>query len=539
MRRYTIQQTHFAIALFGVAILMAASSGVSAQATTQNFAGNGQIVVTENGPVSGTVTADGRKFLGIPYAKAPTGALRWKAPAAPQNWTTTRPATQFGSTCPQAATPFGFPSTNEDCLFVNVYTPPVSLISNPVVVWIHPGAFQYGEGSGFDPKKLVAKGVVVVTLNYRLGALGWLAHPALTAEGGGSSGNYGFLDQQAALKWVKRNIIKFGGNPLKVTIAGESAGGLSVSTHMAAPSSAGLFQQAITQSGAYALALSTLATAETQGTAYASAVGCASGDLACLRAVPVATLLANQSPSPSAYLPRVDGKVLPKSIQAAFTAGTFNKVPVLQGSTHDEFTLFIATQFTLANVPVVPAGYPNYIAAILGLTPAAAQVVVPLVIQQYPLANYTSTELALAAIGTDAAFACNAALTATLLAPSVATYWYEFDDPDAPQVFLPPVPYDYGAYHGSELKYLFNVRETVPGTFTPAQQQLSDAMVLNWSTFAKLGSPSGLLWPRFAPPLSQRVQLLTPPLPQSYTATAFAADHKCSFWQQIAAAGGS
>jgi para-nitrobenzyl esterase len=534
--------------LLSIATLMAAHTGARAQVSSQTTGqtNNGQVVTTTSGPVSGTVAADGRKFLGIPYAAPPTGALRWKAPAAPQSWTTPRDATQFGATCPQANTPFGLASTNEDCLFLNVYTPPVgplggALRNDPVLVWLHPGAFQFGEGSDFDPKKLVGRNIVVVTLNYRLGALGFLAHPALTAEGSGSSGNYGVLDQQAALQWVKRNISKFGGNPSKVTIAGQSAGGVSVHAHMVSPGSAGLFQQAIAQSGAYALSLPTLAQAETQGSAYATAVGCATQDAACLRAVPVATLLANQSTSPSAYVPRVDGRVLPLSISAAFASGAFNRVNVLEGSTHDEFTLFIATLFTFNNIQVTAANYPALIAAVLQLPAAVAPQVVPLVMAQYPLANYPSGELALAAVGTDAAFSCPTSLATGLLTQYVPTWWYEFDDPDAPQIYLPPVPYPYGAYHTSELQYLFDVRKAVPApALTAPQQQLSDAMILHWSNFARLGNPNTLqtsLWPRYQPPLTDRVQLLTPPQPQAYTATAFAADHKCAFWAQLSGGG--
>lgn len=508
----------------------------------------GQVVITENGPVSGTVTNDGRKFLGIPYAAPPVGNLRWKPPAAPANWTAPRDATHFGNNCPQAPTPFGLPSANEDCLFLNVYTPPVGVLPSPVIVWIHGGAFQFGESNDYDPRALVGKNVVVVSINYRLGALGFLAHPALTSEGGGTSGNYGFLDQQAALRWVKRNIARFGGNPLDVTIAGQSAGGLSVHTHLAAPGSAGLFQQAIAQSGAYMLAPPTVAVAETQGTAYATAVGCSSQTAACLRAVPVTTLLANQPTSPVAYLPRVDGIILPKAMDAAFTSGQFNKVPVIEGSTHDEYRLFVAAFFTFAQppIPVNAATYPTLIATILQLTPAQAQVVVPLVMAQYPLANYTSGELALAAVGTDSTFACNALRATSLLAPFTPTWAYEFDDEDAPQIYLPPAPFDYGAYHGSELPYLFNMRiaqgAVVPSPLlNPAQQQLSDSMVLQWSRFARFGNPNAplqtQLWPRFLLPLSQNVQLLVPPQPQNYTATAFQTDHKCSFWAQLA--GGS
>ena len=524
------------------ALWLTQGTRANAQTTTATTTTSlsGQIVFIENGPVSGTVTADGRKFLGIPYAKPPVGALRWKAPVAPANWTTIRDATKFGSACPQNPSPFGVPSTNEDCLFVNVYTPPAGLLrKDPVLVWIHPGAFLSGTGNDFDPKQFVKKNLVVVTLNYRLGALGWLAHPSLTTEGSGSSGNYGLFDQQAVLRWVKKNISKFGGDPDKVTIAGESAGGVSVHAHMVSPGSAGKFQRAIVQSGTYTLTPPTVAASEPFGTTFAGAVGCASGDLACLRAVPVATVLASQGTNINAFVPRVDGSTLPRTFLDAFKTGQFNRVSVLEGNTHDEFTLFVSLLFTLQNIPINATTYPGAIAALLGLQPPVADQVVPLIIQQYPLANYPKPELALAAVGTDAVFACTTHAATQLLTLWVQLWRYEFDDPDAPQLYLPPVPYPYGAYHGSELQYLFDVREPIPGDLNTSQKQLSDAMVTHWSNFVRLGNPNTVptVWQRYQPPLLDRVQLLTPPQPQAYTGTTFATDHKCAFWTALSSGG--
>ena len=501
----------------------------------------GQVVTIDSGRVSGIVTEQGRKFLGIPYAAPPTGPRRWQPPAAPQRWSHVRSTTQVGSNCPQPASPFGSESLNEDCLYLNVYTPPVrrgggASRNDPVLVWLHPGAFQYGTGSDFEPRQLVARNLVVVTLNYRLGSLGFLAHPALSAERAGSSGNYGLLDQQAALRWVKRNIARFGGDASKITIGGESAGGLSAHAHMVAPGSAELFQNAIVQSGAYALELPTVAQSELQGVAFSDAVGCTSAAAECLRSTPVATLLANQGAGVSAYLPIVDGSTLPLSIKSAFATGRFHRVHVLEGSTHDEFTLFIAALFTLPGIPLSAENYEALIATILQIPGEQAAKVVPLIVAQYPLANYANLELALAAIGTDAVFACNASTSAQLLSEHVPVWSYEFDDPDAPQIIFPPVSYPYGAYHGAELQYLFDVRQPIPGTLEAAQQQLSEAMVLHWSNFVRFGNPNTLqtsVWPRYRPPQSDRVQLLTTPSPQAYTQTAFNHDHKCELWAQL------
>jgi para-nitrobenzyl esterase len=508
-----------------------------------------EVVVADGGPLRGTLTEDGRAFLGIPYAAPPVGNLRWQPPQPPIDWAGVLDASAFGSSCPQNPGPFGLAGTNEDCLYLNIYTPPVSTPvgtqSLPVMVWLHPGAFQVGDSAREVPSDILDRGVVVVTLNYRLGVLGWLAHPGLTAESpDATSGNYGLQDQQAALRWVQHNIAAFGGDPNNVTIFGESAGGVSVHAHMISPQSEGLFHRAIVQSGAYAMTFPTLATAETQGTAFATQAGCASQDLACLRALPVSTILQFQNPLPSAFVPRKDGELLPLSPSEAFATGAFNHVPVIEGSTHDEFSLFVATTFFFRNPPL-PAGltYEQRIALLLGVPAAVA----PFIAAQYPLANYSSQFEALTAIGTDSAFACNSLLAMSLLAPQVPTWGYEFDDPNAPMGALPQVPgFSYGAFHGSELQYLFDVRRTQPAPdLDPAQLQLAAAMQSYWTDFAASGDPNSSdapPWPQHvaltaATVATSRIQLLAPPTPVPYYTAQFAADHKCSFWAQLA--GGS
>lgn len=511
-----------------IAGMIALNTG-SAQAQT------GPTVQTADGPVRGLATVDGRQFLGIPYAAPPVGNARWRPPAPPASWHNPRNATQVASSCPQPATPFGLASQNEDCLYLNVYTPVPDQDPQgaqtplPVMVWLHPGAFQYGEGSDFTPIDLVARGAIVVTLNYRLGALGFLAHPALTSETG-SSGNYGLQDQQAALRWVHSNIAGFGGDAGNVTIFGESAGGVSVHAHLASPQSAGLFHRAIAQSAAYALTQPSLATAESAGTAYATAVGCSAQSAACLRGVSVATLLANQSTNPAAYLPKVDGSILPLSVGAAFASGQFNRVPVIEGSTHDEFRLFVATLFVFKGIPVNAATYPSLIAAVLGVPLATANVIASF----YPLAAYSSPEVALSAVGTDAVFACNSRVAARLLAQYVPVWAYEFNDPNAPQVFLPPAGFPYGAYHGSEVQYLFDVRASVAApALTSSQLALADNMQRYWTQFALEADPNdgqAPAWAAYQPAGSNSFQSLVPSTPQPTTGAAFAADHKCAVW---------
>ncbi len=238
------------------------------------------IVITERGPVRGILTPCSPHHV------------RWSAPLD---------ATRFGNHCPQDASVFGTASVSEDCLLLNVFTPndAASEANNshsyPVMVWIHGGALTVGESDDYIPTKLVQRGdVIVVTINYRLGALGFLAHPALSAESPEHiSGNYGIMDQQFALKWVQRNIAAFGGDPHTVTIFGESGGGLSVLSHLASPTAAGLFHRGIVESGAYELTLPTLADEESHGQAFATSVGCNEQRARCLRSKSVKKILAN------------------------------------------------------------------------------------------------------------------------------------------------------------------------------------------------------------------------------------------------------
>jgi para-nitrobenzyl esterase len=501
-------------------------------------AGSGDtLVLTDRGLVRGVERSEVRAFLGIPYAAPPTGAARWRPPGPVARWDGVRDASAFAPHCAQPASPFGTASVSEDCLYLNVFAPKDRFggrdfpRGHPVMVWIHGGALLVGESDGYDPTRLVDEGdVIVVTINYRLGALGFMAHPALTAESPDhASGNYGLEDQQAALRWVQRNIARFGGDPHRVTIFGESAGALSVHAHLASPSSAGLFHRAIVESGAYLLSPPTLAVGEGRGQTLASRAGCPDQSAACLRGLPVETLLANQGPSPSAQ-PVIDGVVLTQPIRAAIESGQFNRVPVLEGSNHDEWRLFVALNIELVSGPVTPEGYPAAIAATLGIPVAATAPFAA----TYPLEAYASPGEALAALGTDGVFACNARRAELLLSAHVPTYAYEFNDDRAPQRFLPPVSFPYGAYHASEVQYVFDTESRVPSEPLDADQlALADAMVDYWTTFARSGQPSSFgrrLWPRFRAD-SERVLSLETPARQ--VETDFAADHHCDFWASL------
>jgi para-nitrobenzyl esterase len=538
MNRRTKRRRCAALALPILAAVAVFSAAPPAARAQEN-----PIAFTFDGPVRGTVSAAGiHEFLGIPYAAPPVGDLRWRPPAAHSRWLQVRDATQYGNHCPQPTSPFGIASTTEDCLFLNVFTPSkFSFLPRPVMVWIHGGALVTGESNDYDPTALVNDGVIVVTINYRLGALGFLAHPAFAAEltdpnhdgvpATGFAGDYGLMDQQAALRWVRNNILFFGGDPLNVTIFGESAGGLSVFSQLQSPPAAKLFHKAIIESGAYNLNTQTLATAEAAGTAFATAAGCSSQTAACLRALPVATLLADENSA--GYTPNIDGGFLPLSLATALATGQFHQVPVIQGTNHDEWRLFTALDFDLLGHPIsnTEAGYEAALATLVG--PVAA----PIVAAQYPLASFPSADVAFGAAGTDAVFACPALQADLSMASFTPLSTYEFNDENAPEDFLPPVTFPYGAAHASELQYLFTLPVTVPRPpLNAAQQQLSSTMQLYWTNFAKFGTPNGSGSPLWSPfnPVAGNLQSLIPPAPMQET--NFTIAHHCAFWAALLAA---
>jgi para-nitrobenzyl esterase len=508
-------------------VTTASAAGAGAATARPLRPGAGPVVATADGAVGGKTAAGMNEFLGIPYAAPPVGSLRWRPPQPAAPWPGVRAATAFAPHCPQPASPFGVASTSENCLYLNVFTPTKTDGRRlPVMVWIHGGALLTGESNDYDPSGLVHHGVIVITINYRLGALGFLAHPALAGRPGGPSGNYGFMDQQAALRWVQRNIRQFGGDPRNVTIFGESAGGLSVMSQLASPGAKGLFAKTIVESGTYDLTQQPLATAEAAGEAFAAQAGCASQTAACLRSLPVQTILDNENEGVGGYEPDIDGLVLTQSLKTAFATGQFNQVPVMVGTNHDEWRLFVGLA-ELEGAPVTAANYQATIAATLGLPAAAAAVIAA----QYPLSAYPSPAVAMGAVGTDAIFACPALTADQSLSKYVPTYAYEFNDENAPEISLPPVSFPYGAAHATELPYLFSFSNVAyPAVLTPPQQQLAAAMKQDWTNFARQGSPSAPTWPAFNA-ASQRMLSLIPPRP--HLETGFAAEHHCAFWASL------
>jgi para-nitrobenzyl esterase len=532
------------------AVCAAVALGLSALATAApSQAAGGPKVTIESGAVRGFVEDGVARFYGIPYAKPPVGELRWRPPVKPDAWQGVRDAKNFGPICFQVTTlgPFAGPQNdNEDCLYLNVYTPNVEPDGKgklPVIVWLHGGANFSGTGNDYDGSKLARDGkTVVVTLNYRLSLLGFLAHPALDAEGHPFA-NYGLLDQQAALRWVRDNIGKFGGDKNNVLLGGQSAGSVDTESHVISPLAKGLFHRAIFQS--VLLEPSPLATAEAKGVAFAVAAGCGAGaDAAtakCLRKLTskqIYDLAGTQAAAPS-YSSNIiaDGEILPGRFVDLIAAGQFNKMPVMSGLTIDEqnFSLGISQYFRPGQTPATEAEYDARIAAYGAANfPEGTQKKVK---QLYPLGAYASPQLALNAIGTDSTV-CTQRYTNQLLAPQVPVYFYEFADRSAPSYFPKMQGFTSGAYHTADIPYLFPGWHGGPDgrthVLTKKQQKLSDEMVAAWTNFAWSGNPNGLgnsPWPRYRN--KKHVPgILQQNIPYSSTLTdaQYSAAHRCDFW---------
>lgn len=503
-----------AVLLGGMGLL---SPTAGASAAVPSSGPKPPVVQTRTGALQGVTTPTTINYLGVPYAAPPTGDLRWQPPQPAAGWKGVRDATQFGKHCPQQG-PAEQPDASEDCLFLNVYAPAKrSTKRQPVMVWFHGGANAVGTSEGNEPTPLVETGNVVgVTVNYRLGALGFLAHPALDTEGHPAV-NYGILDQQQALRWVRDNIDRFGGDPGNVTIFGVSAGGLDVTSHLVSPGSSGLFHRAIIESGAYQLNTPSLAQSEAQGTAFASRAGCADQRAACLRSLPLDEILRQQgavnSGGSSYNQSTVDGIVLPERQIDAITAGRINRVPVMQGANAVEGHVFADPRIDEAGYVAQISGF----AAAFGKDPAAA-------LATYSLARYgTPYEASSAALG-DAAIACSALTSNAVLNRMVPTYAYEFADSAAGPL---------GATHGGEVRYLLTSQD--PSPLPPASRQLAATMQRYWATFARWGNPNGPSappWPRMVGGQNPAAAImsLVAPTPSPDTVANYSARHNCDFW---------
>jgi para-nitrobenzyl esterase len=509
------------------AVISAALLALPIAASTADAADSvAPIVTINNGKIRGAAVDGGYAFRGLPYAAAPVGDLRWRAPRPSADWRGVRDATQYAPSSPQSPSPFAPEGPqSEDSLYLNVSTPTLrGGARKPVIVWIHGGGLTGDGARNYDATKLAADGTVVVTLNYRLGLLGVLAHPAL-ANADGSTGNYGLMDQQAALRWVRRNIARFGGDPHNVTIAGQSAGGLSVLAHMVSRDSRGLFQRAIVMSGAFALNQQPLAEAEAQNQALLDRAGITDQSAAALRRLPVETLV--NALSGAAIPGVVDGKVLTESIGSALASGRFAHVPLLTGVVHNENRLFVGLRAPVVNghnvmlpEPVTPESYPRVIAAVLGVSPERAAAIVA----EYPLSAYPSPTEAFSAVVSDAGFVHGALELERAVAKYAPVFAYSFDDDSAPLRYTPPTFLPQVATHSSDVQYYFDLPHTpVPASLSADQERLASSMRKAWTNFAAGRAP----WPEFGS--SERVMTLN--TTASQIETTFASDHHDDLWQ--------
>ncbi|WP_405562389.1 carboxylesterase/lipase family protein [Streptomyces sp. NBC_01180] len=525
--------------LCGAMISGAAGCSKEAHHAEAGQGGPATVVRTDAGLVEGRLGTGTRMFQGIPYAAPPVGQLRWASPRPAASWAGVRTATAPGNRCAQAAGLIDQQSSSEDCLYLNVTAPLRSSARNlPVMVWIHGNGFINGAGSLYDAQRLASTGkVIVVSFNYRLGIFGFLDHPALDhGPAKHLSGNFGLEDQQAALRWVKRNAAAFGGDPANVTLFGESAGGTSVCAHLVAPGSAGLFQKAILQSaqctgrrwspGPATWFPLPRAERERHGLDVAAKAGCS--DLrtaaACLRAEPVEDLV-KWSDYGLGSGPSVGGGILPVSPEKGFATGHFQRVPVIQGTTRDEHRLFTAAIEAVTGQTTTDRSYRQQIQTLFAPADAAH------VLARYPADRFRSPGEALSAVISDWAWGCTVLDRDRALDRQVPTYAYEFDDEEAPWFGTLKKPnFPTGAFHGSELQYLFD-DEQLPGPATPAQRQLADTMVRYWAQFAYTGDPNGhgaAPWPRFGS--LRHVQSLQPGKTEP---ADLAQEHQCGFWKTI------
>jgi para-nitrobenzyl esterase len=477
------------------------------------------VAQTQSGAVQGVVEGNELVFRGIPYAAPPVGNLRWQPPKPPLKWTGTRDASPFGNVCPQLDgnnQPIG----TEDCLFLNIFTSsqPTHGQQQPVMVFIHGGSNRQGNTHSpfLNAPPLATQGVIVVTIEYRLGMLGFFVNPLLTAEGGGSSGNYGVMDQIAALTWVQRNITAFGGDPAHVMVFGQSAGSYDVQVLLVSPLAQGLFSVAGMESGSlfHGQAL-TLAALEPLEAPLVSLLGCdkAADVLACLRAAPAANVVNNESGIPNipggqvSRTLAIEPRVLPLDPFDALQQNG-SPVPLLIGSTREEASGGSASDDPTATPPLDEAGYK---AALHAEFDPLGGGVFNQVLSRYPETDYDAPVYALIAVDSDYQGICpdrnvgRAAVRAD--GPPVWRYLYTHRYENDPTLKT------LRAFHTAELPFVFGSPQLIlGGPYTPSAAELTFAgqMMGYWSRFAKTGDPNGAgatPWPHYDPATDAMLQL--------------------------------
>lgn len=482
----------------GLALALAAANlqwGLEAQPAALRLSPESAVTVT-GGQIRGVLSgehADLIAFKGVPFAAPPVGELRWRAPAPVVPWQGVRLADTTGSACPQR----GPAPQNEDCLFLNVWTPRSVAKPLPVMVWIHGGGFRLGTGNSSDGAPLASKGVVLVTLSYRLGVFGFLAHPALSAESGHrASGNQGLMDMVAALEWVRNNIAAFGGDPRRVTIFGESAGGGAVAALMLVPQAKGLFHRAIAESPyvhGWDRPLATRARgwepAENVGLELGKALG-ATGEtaLAAMRRATTVEIMkvAEEGPlfrwSGTVWAPNVDGWIIPDDPIVMYNAGRVHDVPLIAGVNDNEGALFRA-RFNIHDVKA----FESYVRTDFGSVASEA-------IAQYGVTSADAVSGGLDHLVHDMFFAGPARLQMRAQTAVSSPAWlYHFAQ-------VPPTPLgkSFGASHTAELPYVFG-EVTSGAPWSDADRRVSDLVMRYWTQFAATGDPNRTGLPRWAP----------------------------------------
>lgn len=479
------------------------------------------VVRTDAGPVRGMDSGPTRTFNGIRFAAPPVGEDRWKPPRPPEPWKDVADATKPGPACTQF-----MPGSAEDCLFLNVTVPrDAGSRRLPVLVWLHGGGYTIDAGSLYGAQRLADQGdVVVVTTNYRLGVFGYFGLPGLAG-----SGDFGLMDQLSALRWTQRNIAAFGGDPRNVTLAGQSAGGMSTCALLTSPAAAGLFHKAAIMSGSCLLnwppgglipnqpaqtPYSPLAKTEADGAAMAASHGCEGPDaLGCLRRLSAADLLKDHQ-SFANHL-TYGTPLLPLDPAKAVRWGAFHRVPVISGGTHDEMRAFVAG--VAQHKPITEERYQEFLRNAFG--ERADEVAA-----EYPSRDYLSPAMAWATVTTDRSWACPTAEGNRLLSRRTSVHAYEFDDKNAPNVNRIEAPgLPHGAAHALDLVYLFEL-SGVEESLDAAQQRLSRQMIAYWTTFMRTGDPNAPGSPRWD---SDAVLSLAPDVIRP---VAHDVDHRCGFW---------
>lgn len=504
------------------------------------------VVHVAEGELVGQVQDGIGRFLGVPYAQPPVGEWRWAAPRPPKPWPGQRDARQFAAACPQVPEPLSDNALNsEDCLFLNVYAPQEAAAKpRPVIVWVPGSGTVLGSGRLYDAQQLAkATQAVVVTMNYRLGALGWLWTSGMASEKKGH--NFALQDQQEALRWVQRNIARFNGDPGNVTLAGESIGATSVSLHLVSPTASGLFHRVMMASGIEPPGLLSSEQVAARGDEFAVRLGCQRGpsQLACLRAKTPDEIL-KVSPT-YADLGRigiywkyfVDGEMVTGDVFSALSSGKFNRVPIMVGSTLDDGRGFIPLAYDLDGTAMTEAEYVEAIKQFLG--PQMQPLMTGLL---YTSKRMGSPSAASSQVWTDA-FACQAVEAAKRASAYVPAYAYEFADRQAPTFLFDPF-LEVGAHHGTDLMYWFQRPVGIAASdmrFSPAQQRLSDQMVRYWRQFAEVGNPNGAgpagaaplaAWPKYNG-LNTPVLTLLPDGVKPQEWGAFQRAHQCGAWSLL------